>query len=154
VKVKDCRIFADLTSEEFAEVEKNLKKRIMKPGEAVFFEGEAGDRFYIISKGTISICTDIEGVGVEELVSMKAGAFFGEMALIDNGPRSASAVARGETELVYLEKDSFLDLMESKIVVANKILRNMVLVFCERLRDSNERIHDYYRMNRTFHGVA
>jgi CRP-like cAMP-binding protein len=153
MELKDCQIFSDLSAEDLKELERSLKKRTVLAGEAVFFEGEVGDRFYIVKSGKVSICTDIAGVGVEELASIGEGNFFGEMALIDEAPRSASVVAREKTELWYLEKEKFLNLIEKNIVVANKFLRNLVLEFCQRLRNSNQRICDYYRMNRTFHGA-
>jgi CRP/FNR family cyclic AMP-dependent transcriptional regulator len=152
LELKDCQVFADISAEGLREVEKSLKKQVVSAGEAIFFEGEVGDRFYIVKSGKVSICTDIEGVGVEELASIGEGGFFGEMALIDENPRSASVVGREKTELWYLDKGKFNSLIEKNIVVANKFLHNLALEFCRRLRDSNQRICDYYRMNRTFHG--
>lgn len=144
------RIFEDLTDDELKLVYNMLGRKILSPSEALFLEGEMGDRFYMIESGTISICIEIEDVGVEELASLGDGDFFGEMALIDEGPRSASAVARNKVSLLYLNKSDFLKLIEENITISNKILKAFVLEFCERLRESSDRLKSFYLMNRSF----
>jgi len=150
VELSRYKIFEDLTDEELKFIYKMFGRKILSPGEALFFEGEVGDNFYIIESGTISICIEIKGVGVEEVASLHKGDFFGEMALIEDVPRSASAVGRDKVSLLYLNRADFLKLIEENITVANKILKALVLVFCERLRDSVDRLRSFYLMNRTF----
>lgn len=150
MSLSQYKIFEDLTDEEMEFVYNMLGRKILSPKEALFLEGESGDKFYLIESGTISICIEIEGVGVEELASLKRGDFFGEMALIDDAPRSASAVARNTVKLLFLDKDDFFKLIEENITIANKILKSLVIEFCDRLRESTDRLKSFYLMNRTF----
>jgi CRP-like cAMP-binding protein len=147
-------LFSELTDREIDEVVSLFGRKLLAEGEALFLEGDIGDRFYIIEKGVISICIEIKGVGVEELALLEDGNFFGEMALIDDAPRSASAVARKKSSLFYLDKKDFLGIMDRNLSIGNKMLRSMVLVFCDRLRESNDRLKDYYLMSRTFMKVS
>lgn len=150
MEISRYKIFEDLTDSELELIYKMLGRKILSPSEALFFEGEVGDNFYLIESGTVSICMEIEGVGVEELASLTNGDFFGEMAMIEDAPRSASVVARDKVSLLFLTKSDFLRLIEENITIANKILKALVLVFCERLRESNDRLRSFYLMNRTF----
>jgi len=147
-------LFSELTEREMENVVSLFGRKLLAEGEALFLEGDIGDRFYIIEKGVISICIEIEGVGVEELALFNEGEFFGEMALIDDAPRSASAVARKKSSLFYLDKKDFLGIMDRNLSIGNKMLRAMVLEFCNRLRESNDRLKDYYLMSKTFMKVS
>jgi CRP/FNR family transcriptional regulator, cyclic AMP receptor protein len=95
------------------------------PGDAVFAEGAEGDRMYIVKSGSVSIVKDgrvIETVG--------PGAIFGEMALIDHEPRSATAVAGEECELVSIEPRRFWYLVQETPYFAQTVMR----VMADRLR--------------------
>ena len=67
-------------------------KEARKHGEAIFAEGDKGDRFYLILDGAVRISRMVPGMGEEALAVLKNGAYFGEMALIDDFPRSAHAI--------------------------------------------------------------
>ncbi|OQX90880.1 MAG: hypothetical protein B6D57_01660 [Candidatus Coatesbacteria bacterium 4484_99] len=153
VDIRKLPLFSELTKREIDEVLPLFGRKLLSEGEALFLEGDSGDRFYIVEKGSISICIEIEGVGVEELALFENGDFFGEMSLIDDAPRSASAIARKKSTLLYLDKKDFLYLIERSPSIANKILKAMVLEFCQRLRESNDRLKDYYLMSKAFTSV-
>ncbi len=72
-------------------------------GTRIFDQGDAGDRFYIVARGSVEIV--IDGAPVTEIVS---GGFFGEIALLREVPRQAGAVAREDTELLALEGEDFV----------------------------------------------
>ena len=76
-------------------------------GEALFKTGEPGTLMYVLKSGTMEI--RVRGTLVE---TAEAGALLGEMALIDNGPRSADAIARTDCELVPIDKKRFLFLVQ------------------------------------------
>lgn len=81
-----------------------LEVRICVPGERVFRSGDPGDSMYFIHKGSVEICEE-NGISIATLTE---GAFFGEMALLSNTPRTKTARAMTFTELYVLEKTSFV----------------------------------------------
>jgi CRP-like cAMP-binding protein len=96
----------------------------------VFVKGDSGEFAYLVRSGSV----EIRGAG-NALEVVGPGGLFGEMALIDGGPRSASAVALGPTELVVIDKPSFDRLLREVPGFAVAVMRLMV----RRLRASNDR---------------
>ena len=96
-----------------------------RAGDVVFADGDRGDCMYVVKSGSVSL----RQAG-EELEEVGPGGLFGEMALIDLGPRSASAVAVTDCELVSLEKRRFWFLVQETPYFAETVMRVMV----DRLR--------------------
>jgi CRP/FNR family transcriptional regulator, cyclic AMP receptor protein len=89
-------------------------------GETIFSEGDDGDRMYVVLEGKIDIATNgsvLETVGLHGI--------FGEMALIDRGPRSASATANAPTELAIITEPSFVELVRKNPVFSLFVMRQM-----------------------------
>jgi CRP/FNR family cyclic AMP-dependent transcriptional regulator len=99
-------------------------------GETIFEEGSPGQEMYIIASGAVKVTTT--KAGRETLLArMKAGEFFGEMALVDAAPRSGTAIADEDgTRLVELDLDRFLYLVQQQPVFALTIMHTL----CERIR--------------------
>jgi CRP-like cAMP-binding protein len=83
----------------------------------------------------------IPNVGEEAMGVAEAGEFFGEMALIDDMPRSATAEAREASRLFVLKKADFLDLTYSDPVLGCKVLWALCRTFSRRLRETTEKIN-------------
>jgi CRP/FNR family transcriptional regulator, cyclic AMP receptor protein len=94
-------------------------------GETIMREGEAGDRMYVIVEGEVDI-----SVASRHLRTLGPGEIFGEMALIDPAPRSATASARGDVKLATVERRQFLFLVQNTPNFALYVMR----VMAERLR--------------------
>jgi CRP/FNR family cyclic AMP-dependent transcriptional regulator len=94
-------------------------------GDVVFADGDAGDRMYLVKNGSVSLVKN-----GRELESVGPGGLFGEMALIDGEPRSASAIAGEGCELVAIEKRRFWFLVQETPYFAETVMR----VMAERLR--------------------
>jgi CRP/FNR family transcriptional regulator len=106
-----------------------------KDGDVIFKEGEPGDSMYIIHEGQVRI---VKSVANKEttLAVLKEGEFFGEMAIIDNEPRSASAVAQGEIKLIELDNKIFEEQIKNNPKIIMQILRKM----SQRLRNADHQI--------------
>jgi CRP/FNR family transcriptional regulator, cyclic AMP receptor protein len=76
-------------------------------GEVICEQGEAGDCLYIVEEGEVEIFLPLQDGGRTSLVTLHRGQFFGEMALIDEQPRSASAAARQPTQIRTVDRESF-----------------------------------------------
>jgi len=105
------------------------------PGEMIFSENTSGNALYIVLSGTVKIFTQT-GVKKKTLAYLKSGEFFGEMSLIDLKPRSASAVALEECELLVIEKKKFNRLLSSDLGIVLNIMRTLTL----RLREADKEI--------------
>ncbi len=93
-------------------------------GQAVFREGEAGQSMYIVETGAIEIRRAARGT--QPVAVLGPGDFFGEMAMLEDQPRFASALAREPTRLLRIERAEFADLVRQNIEIAVRIMRKLV----------------------------
>jgi CRP-like cAMP-binding protein len=111
-----------------------------KVGDLVFKEGDVGDRFYLILDGAIRIGRQIAGMGEEALAILRSGDCFGEMALIDDAPRSADARVHESCRLYVVRKTDMEDLMFVDRALAHDLLWNMVRMLTRRLRETDDKL--------------
>ncbi|MGQ9706996.1 MAG: Crp/Fnr family transcriptional regulator [bacterium] len=109
--------------------------RVYKDGEVICKEGDPGDKMFIIHEGQVKITKRVANKETT-LAVLKEGEFFGEMAIIDNEPRSASAIAQGETKLIELDSDIFEEQIRNNPKIIMQILKKM----SQRLREANHQI--------------
>ena len=111
------------------------KEVVLKTGEAVFSEGDMSKSLYYVKRGVVRIFKK-KGVGAIEIESIRAGQVLGELAFFDNQPRSASAEALTQVELVEISKDA-LDEAISKVP---EWFSALVKTITSRLRNTNNRL--------------
>lgn len=113
-------------------------RRRCKPGEILFRRGDPGDGLYGVLSGRVAV--SIESLDGKELVinSFTAGDFFGEIALLDGKGRTATAIAREPSELLFLARRSFLPFIEQRPAIAIR----MIAFLCERLRRTTDLVED------------
>ena len=126
-------IFADLTEADRQAVARRMKRRSCGSGELLFKEGEDGDQLYVVLSGAVAITVKSQGSGDIRLSEIGAGSFFGEMAIIERAPRSASCQTIVECELLTLHSDDFLRLIRRQPRTSARILRRMVAITAGRL---------------------
>jgi CRP-like cAMP-binding protein len=142
-----CPLFAELSPLEREQVARIAYEKVFERESLIFREGEPGDTFYLVVKGAVRISTDVPGVGEEALAVLKEGEGFGEMSLIDDSPRSASAIAHdGETLLLAIYKRDFKGLLEKDKDIASKLLWYFVRSLVTRLRDTDEKLKGVYAL--------
>jgi CRP/FNR family transcriptional regulator, cyclic AMP receptor protein len=107
----------------------NVETRLVKAGGIIFRQGEDADELFVIKSGYVRI-----QLGNRTLTELRADDIFGEMALIDNEPRSATAIAVTDVELVPVSEKQFLFLVSQTPYFALKVMR----VLAQRLRASNK----------------
>ena len=106
-------LFQNLTLDDLLALDGVLRRVDYLEGETIFEEGSVGDDFYIISEGEVSVRTGgAGGEGSVERARLQTGDFFGEMALFDDEPRSASCVAATACTLLVLDRGRFYGLIE------------------------------------------
>lgn len=99
-----CEVFAHLTPRSLAEMADQLALEQVPNGKLVIREGDPGDKFYLIRKGTVSVR---QGPLQQEVAQLSEGGFFGETALLTGQPRNASIVALTEVTLYTLSQENF-----------------------------------------------
>ena len=109
-------------------------------GSQVFAEGSPGDKVYLILEGKVRISRAVPGIGEEALAVLKAGDYFGEMALIDDFPRSADARAHESARLFVISKEHLQDLLFIDRELAYELLWNFVRTLSNRLRETNDKM--------------
>jgi CRP-like cAMP-binding protein len=130
-------LFADMNNSEMREFEKLIHRRAFKANETIFWEGEPGVGMYIIQRGTVAIFKHAPGEGREELATLRSGDFFGELALLDETPRSATAVAKEPSDIIGLFRPDLFELLERKPRLGNKFLFQLATIVGERLKNTN-----------------
>jgi len=136
--LKQVPIFSDLTPKELTEVEKIVHRRKYKKNETIIRAGDPGLGMYIIVKGSVEIVEEDEKACKRTLAKLSDGSFFGDMALLDEEPRSASAIALFDSDIIGIFRPDFLDLIYRKPKLGIKVLLALARVIGERLRHTNE----------------
>ena len=106
----------------------------------IFAEGAQGDKVYLILSGAVRISRNVPGMGEEALAVLRAGTHFGEMALIDDFPRSADARAHEECRLFVIRKEDLVDLLFVDRDLAYDLLWSFVRTLSSRLRETNDKM--------------
>ena len=106
-----------------------IATRSARAGEVIFKEGDAAEQLFVIKSGEVAIRS-----GNRTLAELSTNHIFGEMALIDDAPRSVTAVARTDVELVPISEKQFLFLVSQTPFFALKVMR----VLARRLRATNK----------------
>jgi CRP/FNR family transcriptional regulator, cyclic AMP receptor protein len=118
--LRRVRLFADLDDPELEQVARLFRERVFPAGETVIKEGSGGASFYVIEAGeaTVTIAGDYRA-------TLKAGDYFGEIALLDEGPRIASVTAATYLDCFGLTLWEFRPLVEENGVIAWKLLQTL-----------------------------
>lgn len=140
--VSEVRIFlgripllAGLREESLLSMARASKSIRIERGQYIFFQGDLSEKAFIVRSGLISII--LESLDGRKLVinEMHSGDFFGEVGLLTKHPRSSSAIARTDGELLVIPRLAFITVLDAEPV----LVRRMLEMTSIRLRDSSER---------------
>jgi CRP-like cAMP-binding protein len=132
--------FADLSLRELREVAQIVHKREYRTGEPVFYQGDPGLGMYIIQEGKVSITIADQDGAEKELAVLSAGDFFGEIALLDESPRSASAVCLTDCLLIGFFRPDLFEIVEKNSRLGIKIVLKLAEIVAQRLRTTDQEI--------------
>ena len=122
-------VFSKLRSEDLAVLARVAEIESFDTGHVIFAEGEMGDALFVVVRGSVEIRR--EG---RTLATLGKGEAFGEMAVLDAGPRSATAIAKEPTEALRIGSEAFYDVLHEQVEIAEGIIRTL----SARLREANE----------------
>ena len=144
VFLKKIRPFSSLTDEETWFIRKISSEVSYKEGHKIFTEATEGNGFYIVLSGRVKIVKE-SALKKEEVIAMiKEGEFFGEMSLLDESKRSASATAFSDTEMFVIKRDDFKRVLSTNDVLAVKLLWVFIKTLSQRLREIDDRMADMF----------
>jgi CRP-like cAMP-binding protein len=143
--LRDVRIFEAFSDRDLADVVGRLRERALRRRQILFREGDGGDEMFIVRRGTMLISKAVTGKVEQVLVRVEPADFFGEMSLFDGSPRSATAQAETDVELLVLGRDSLQAMSETAPRAAAAFFYAMVQVFMERLRRSTTQVAEATR---------
>lgn len=109
-----------------------ITKLTVKTGQVVFTQGERGEAAYLVDSGSVTIFQMISGRRIE-LGTIKPGEIFGEMAVIDDGRRMATAVATADSQLSRIPKSVF----EKKLEASDRFIKGILNVFLSHIRGNH-----------------
>jgi CRP-like cAMP-binding protein len=138
LELRANRFFADFSEKEIAELLKMSTMLVFRPGEHVVREREISQDVYIILSGGIRIEKTLYAGDEKEFALLEPGEFFGEMAFLDGGPRSANVVCVEESTMLRIDRDSFEKVATERPAIAYKMTMKIARALAERLRASND----------------
>lgn len=143
--LKQIPLFNDLVPEQLAPLADVLEQRSYQKGQTILYQGDEGDSLFVIMCGRVRIYTLSPDGHELSFWICDDGDFFGEMALLSGEPRSASAEAMQDTEVLVLRRKAFRDHLLSNPPTAIRIIETL----SQRLRRTNESVEGLFALNVT-----
>lgn len=136
--IKEIPFFSLLTEKELNLIDKIAGRKELKKGEYIFFEGEAGDKFFIIKNGQVKLTKMIKNGDEQILNIFSKNDIIAEIVAFDKGSYPASAVTMTDTEVIVFDQGELEDLIMKHPSIGLKLLREM----SHRLRRAQENVRD------------
>jgi CRP/FNR family cyclic AMP-dependent transcriptional regulator len=139
-------IFEDLSDKQLEQITRMCEENSYDIGEVIFRENTASNELYIIVDGLIDIQVDPRTLGIESInipgpttiATLRRGQVFGEVALVDQGLRSASArTAAPNTRLLVVSRDDFINLCEQDFQIGYIVMRNIAADLSLKIRNTD-----------------
>ena len=136
--LRTAGLFDGLTDEQLARLAQISEPTRYDKGAVIFSQGDEGDCLYLISQGEVEVKVGKSPATARTEVYLGRGQIFGEMALIDRGPRSATAVcSRDRTELYGITREAFNALCKADTAIGYAVMRNLAHDLSFKLRHRN-----------------
>jgi CRP/FNR family transcriptional regulator, cyclic AMP receptor protein len=145
--LKQVALFEGLTQAQLRKLGGALKALEFPAGQHLFREGTTGTSMFIIFDGRVRISKMVPGIGEEALAILEKGQYFGEMSLIEDGPRSADAIAHSACKVYELEREKLDQLMFTDKELASTLLWTFVRTLSARLRETNDKIRAFFALS-------
>jgi CRP/FNR family cyclic AMP-dependent transcriptional regulator len=123
--LRESCLFERADERAFEHIARQLRRRRFRRGEVIFHQGDPGDALHIVGSGAVKIVLP-SAEGEEAIIAtLRRGDFFGELALLDSAPRSATAVALEASETLVLPRDTFLELIDQDKALRESLLAGL-----------------------------
>ena len=136
-------IFSRLKGKELRSIEQCMKILEVLPGEIVFNEGEKGDYVCFVVEGCLDVLKKTKSGDSIVISTLSKGRSIGEIAIIDDLPRSATVKAKHKSTLLTLSRESFDYILTKHPDIGVKILKGLASLLCLNLRKTSSRLAEY-----------
>lgn len=149
-------VFAGLTAEQVEALNQRARLRSFAANTVVVNEGDEGSSLFVVQQGSLKVFLTDEGGREVTLSLLDPGDYFGELALLDEAPRSASVIAVTRSELLQIPRSAFLEMIEAHPACMQVVVRNLVA----RIRKLSDNVRSlalvdvFGRMSRVFDTLA
>lgn len=137
LNIEDIELLRQLDEDTIDGLRVCIKDMSVKPGEKIFHQGDEGDEIYLLRRGVIRILLPLRGGKYHHLATFNRGDYFGEMAFLDKGTRSADAEAKTECELFVLSRAEFNKQVYKNPVMGVQVFARLALAVSLRLRQTD-----------------
>lgn len=137
-------VFKGLTPSDIKELTALFHFERKAPGEVLCTEGTPGDSIFVLLTGEAVVTRRTTQGDAQTLAKLKAPSVIGELALLDGAPRSASVRITQPSDYARIKVDEFNRLREAYNPVAYAVIRNLGLILCSRLRETNDKIAAFF----------
>jgi len=146
-------IFYDLSAAQLEMLASICEERVVKLGDLIFEENNQGDEMFVIARGAVEILVDpsmVGGPGAKKrgsmpvtIATLRSGQTFGEITLVDQGLRTASArCAETETQLLAIQRSKFMKLCDTYPEMGYRVMRNIAADLAFKIRGSDLAIRE------------
>lgn len=144
--LKKFPAFSELNKRELKEIKKLIQVREYLPNEVIFYEGDPGVAMFIIESGKVEISHQYKSGIKQELAILFSGDFFGEITVLTEGHRTATATSLTDTRLLIIFRPDLLELIHREPGLGVKILLGFAKIFVEKLRSLNQDYLNLYEL--------
>ena len=138
----ETSLFCDLEPDELGDIVQIMQLQRFRTDQPIFREGDEGSAWYVLFDGEARVEKRDPFAPAREVARIGPHACFGEMAILDNSPRSASVIAEGDVTAFRFPSDLFTMLIEEESVAAYKLIHAMAKSLCVRQRKMNQQLSD------------
>jgi CRP/FNR family transcriptional regulator, cyclic AMP receptor protein len=149
--LKQADIFYELTTTQLELIASICEERHYATGDVIFTENSAGDELYVIANGEVEIQVDPalvgpvqdKGKGSRTIATLRRGQSFGEIALVDEGRRSAAArCAQHDTHLIVIPRDKLMLLCDTYPQLGYRLMRNLAADLSMKIRNTDLKVRE------------
>jgi len=135
--LKDIYLFREFAASTLAALTACMREMTVQPGQRIFSVGDSGDELYLVRRGSVRILLPLEGGKHHHLATLGSGDFFGEIAFLDHGFRSADVEAKETTDLYVLHRAQFNAQSLADPTLGVRVFARIALTVAERLREAD-----------------
>ncbi len=137
MKLGEFRLFREFSENDLSSIKACVKEISLQPGEKAFCQGQQGDEIFLVRRGSVQVMLPLEGGKRHHLATIGRGGFFGELAFLDSGVRSADVEAKEPSDLFVLSRSRFNELARANATLGVQVFARLSLTIAERLRQTD-----------------
>jgi CRP/FNR family transcriptional regulator len=141
--LKELKIFSDLDIDALKHLSQLFEEKVYKNGAIIFEEGSVGNSMMVIALGKVRVSQKPNPETEEALKVLKTGDVFGEMALLEDLPRSATIIAHSDVVILEIKREKFLNFLDQDNKNGLKIVLKLAQILSSRLREADLKLKTF-----------